>query len=173
VQTTEVTKAMIEIHVRIKIDTNDPREAYLQAMGALAFSGHKHVVSDYWLANGKPLPKQVARAVKSSPPTGIKADEIIENDPGMRLVLEDLLKLANEFTDAEEVTQCVIPKRNAPEYTPMFQHMMVARRVDFDVGEAPNVTTPLDFNVGTAEELPPTEIDREISALLRGLRQAE
>lgn len=55
---------MIEINVRIKIDTNDPQEAYAQLQAMLKFSGHKANVSNYWLVNGKPIPKTVAIATK-------------------------------------------------------------------------------------------------------------
>jgi len=131
VQTTEVRKEMIEIHIRLKIDTNDPREAYLQAMGALAFSGHEHVVSDYWLINGKPLPKQVAQNVKLC--NGRRDTDRI--DPHVQAALENLHDLAVAFTDEDnpeaigimeeldvlvdnaipmnpvpEVTQCVTPE---------------------------------------------------------------
>lgn len=99
---------MIEINVRLKIDTNDPREAYLQAKGSLSFSGHKFEVSDYWIVNGKPMPKCIAQAVKGTRPCSV-ADISPTADPGLRNVLEDLHELCEEFTDPEEVTHCVTP----------------------------------------------------------------
>lgn len=205
-QTTEVRKEMIEIHVRIKIDTNDPREAYLQAMGALAFSGHEHVVSDYWLINGKPLPKQVAQTVKQC---NGRRDNINRLDPHVQAALESLHDLAVAFTDesnpeaigimeeldvlvdnaipmnpVSDVTQCVTRERcihnevdldlSEPEYTPMFRRMMLTRDVDFYLGSPPiEGSTPIDFNVGTAEGDPISPVDVEIADLLCGLRQAE
>lgn len=55
---------MIEINVRVRIDTNDPREALDELMHVFGETMHDVAVSDYWLQDGSPIPKTVARATK-------------------------------------------------------------------------------------------------------------
>lgn len=237
---------MIEIHVKVRVDTNDPREAYLQVMGALAFSGHRYSVSDYWLINGQPLPKTIARAVKGSYPerqvqelqTFVTCDECDEPLDGLHLpecgkrivncpdVVEDdcepeevdwrdklrimlrgidglpelridhpeemfwpsreAMVAFNELifsgriggSELPEGCMVVAASNREPEYTPMFM-AFASRHLDMEVGPPWNEErsqldlTYIDFDVGTAEGEPLSEIDVEIHDLLSGLRQAE
>lgn len=106
---------MIEINVRIKIDTNDPREAYLQAMSMLSFSGHMFDVSDYWLANGKPIPKSVAQSIQEPLHFIRDCGRAVEHDPGLRPLLEDL----------QELTQCVTPERDKVDAMVAFNELIL------------------------------------------------
>jgi len=162
---------MIEINVRIKIDTNDPREAYLQAMSMLSFSGHMFDVSDYWLANGKPIPKPVAQSIKEPMHFVRDCGRAVQHDPGLRLMLEDLRGIANMTPDAAEeldvmidnlvemnepeVTQCVtVPRLN------VLPNAGGARNIDEEISNLfeciRNSSEPfraLDFDVGEADDL--------------------
>ncbi len=185
---------MIEIHVRIKIDTNDPREAYLQAMGALAFSGHEHVVSDYWLINGKPLPKQVAQNVRQCngqrkvtqcvipaeprDPMEDWLDKYAGNVPVVYRAGSDAMRAFNALVLGVPVERprCIHNEVDfdvSADETPMFRAMFTDDDgVDFDTGPAwgnkPGATY-IDFDVGTAEEIPLSALDVEIYDLMNTL----
>lgn len=160
---------MIEINVRIKIDTNDPREAYLQVMGALSFSGHKFDVSDYWVINGRPMPKQIARSVRRC--RGVRiVTHCVTDAPlprGSRCIHNEV-----DFYVGNPPRGGTVPDFDLtePEQTPMFQAMMVHRKVDFYVASPPaRGWTPIDFDIGTAETVPLSAIDAEIYDLMNCL----
>lgn len=184
---------MIEINVRIKIDTNDPREAYLQAMSMLSFSGHMFDVSDYWLANGKPIPQSIAQSIKD-PLNFIKdCGRAIEHDPGLQPLLDDLRGLPGEhgksdamiewagehgidyrlvaFTKPEEVTQCVTPEHKVDAMSSLNKLILDGLPDGMEVVAAANKAMVHRINVlpnaGGARN-----IDEEISNLFECIRNS-